>query len=143
MNENVIIKIHSTQYTSGEKSVIESTAIGKYHAFPDMHSILYEEKASDEDEENVVLNRNIMKIQKDKLILIKKGLIKTEMTFQNGNIHHGSYQTPYGTFAMAIHTKSLHISLAPEEIKISINYALELGGQHTSDCQMSIHIHNL
>lgn len=142
MNENVIIKIHSTQYADGEKSTIESTAVGKYHAFPNMHSILYEEKAPDKDNENTVLSKNIMKIQKDKLTLIKKGLIKTEMTFQNGNTHRGLYQTPYGTFDMTIHTKDLHILSTTEQINISIRYALELNGQHTSDCHMSIHIHN-
>lgn len=141
MKENVIIKIHSTQYADGEESTIESTASGKYHAFPDMHSILYEEKAPDGDNENTVLSKNIMKIQEDKLTLIKKGLIDTEMVFQDGYTHLGAYQTPYGTFDMRIHTKELYILLSPEQINISIRYALEFNGEHVSDCRMTICIY--
>lgn len=140
MNENIQIKIRSTQYADHEESVIESSSFGKYHAFPNMQSILYEENSLDENNKNIVISKNIMKIQKDRFTIIKKGMIKTEMVFQTGAIYTGLYQTPYGVFDMAIHTKNLHILLGEEQINISIDYVLELNGQHISDSHMSIQI---
>ena len=142
MNENVQIKICSTQYADHEESIIESSSFGKYHAFPDMHSILYEENSLDENNKNTFISKNIMKIQKDRLTIIKKGMINTEMVFQTGSIRTGLYQTPYGVFDMAIHTKNLHILSSTEQINISIDYALELNGQHVSDYHMSIQIND-
>lgn len=140
MNENVQIKIRSTQYADHEESVIESSSFGKYHAFPNMHSILYEEKYMNDNQQEIVTSKNIMKIQKDSLTIIKKGMIKTEMVFQAGGTHTGLYQTPYGVFDMVIFTRNLHVLLDTEQINISLDYALELGGQHISEYRLSIRI---
>lgn len=138
-HENVQIKICNTQYADHEESVIEFSVYGKYHAFPNMHSILYEEKLFADNHQEIV-SKNIMKIQKDRLTIIKKGMIKTEMVFRSGDIHTGFYQTPYGVFDMSLHTRNLHILSNTEQINISLDYALELNGQHISDNLMSIQI---
>lgn len=140
MNENVQIKIRSTQYADHEESVIESSSFGKYHAFSDMQSVLYEENSLDKNNQDTVISKNIMKIQKDRFTITKKGMIKTEMRFQTGSVYNGLYQTPYGVFNMTIHTKHLHILSTTEQISISIDYALELNGQYASDNHMSIEI---
>lgn len=142
MRDTVSIKIDSRQLTDSEETHMESTYSGKYHAFPKMHTVLYEESIPGEHGQSAGTVKNILKIEKDTFTLIKKGLIKTEMRFQNGNVHRGFYQTPYGAFDMAIHTSQLKISSETERITIRLKYTVELGGQQVSECHMSIHIHN-
>lgn len=142
MKENVLITINSTQTTDGEAESLETIYPGKHRSLPDSNVILYQEVLPDDTGNATSLNKNKMKIGEHSLILTKKGTIDTEMIFDPGKTHRGFYKTPYGVFAMAIHTSCLEIQKTNDNIHILIQYTLELNGMHVSDCTMNIMIQN-
>lgn len=140
MTEQVLITIQSTQSTDGETETVETVYSGRYRSLPDADVILYEELFPDDAGHTVHRCKNKMKLDRQSVRLLKKGMITTEMYFQNGTRHRSTYQTPYGVFDMMIQTHGLHITRADEQIHVLMQYALELNGTHISDCTMNIHI---
>ncbi len=142
MTENVLITIHSTQVTDDETETLEMTYPGKHRSLPEADVILYEEILPDDTGNAGNRTKNKMKIEDHTVRLTKKGILETEMFFEEGNVHQGFYKTPYGVFDMVIHTSQLEIQKTNDSIDIVNQYALELNGTHVSDCIMHIRIEN-
>lgn len=140
MTENVLITVCGTQTVDHESQTIEAIHPGIYRSMPDMEVVLYEEIMPDDSGNVAGTVKNIMKIQKSKFTLVKKGEIRAEMQYQENTTFHGFYQTALGVFDMTIHTSALDIQKTDNYIKIFIQYVLELNGMHVADSTMKISI---
>lgn len=140
MTNDIRITIRGTQAVDGESETIETVQSGTYRSLPDMDVVMYEEIAVAEEGAPISMTKNIIKIQPDQIVVIKKGAAQTEMHFVKGECYHGFYQTPYGVFDMVIRTSALDITQTEKRMDLTIQYALELNGMAVSDCTMEIQI---
>ena len=138
MNENVQIIIHSTQHDLSNETM-ETTYTGKYRRLSDKHLITYDEYFEDEGVPPTK-NTNLIKIDENSVQITKKGIITTQMHFENGKKHLGVYQTPFGSFNMMLQTKTLTIDETEHAILAMINYVLYLDGRRVSEYTIQMEI---
>lgn len=119
-----------------DKEPIEVTARGEYFYKNQKHYILYEEQPEGEK----TLSRNRIKITQGSMELTKSGPVSTTMLFEENRKHLTNYHTPYGSLAMGVHAKKVQICETETQISIHVDYALELDGEHMSDCSIWIEV---
>ena len=101
------------------------------------HYIMYNEVA--EGMQGVTKNK--VKITGNECVeIIKSGLINAHMTFEKGKKYYTNYETPYGQFAMAFHTKDLDIKIEENEISIKVKYNLELNDEVLTVCSIDLKV---
>ncbi len=140
MNETVQIIIHSTQHDLSEETM-ETTYTGKYRRLSDKHLITYDEYFEDEGMPPT-RNTNLIKIDANSVQITKKGVITTQMCFENGKKHLGVYQTPFGSFNMMLQTKMLTVDETEHAILATINYILHLDGRLVSEYTIQMEINS-
>lgn len=139
MHSNVLVTIRGTQSDGTEQDTIETISHGQYRFLTDKHAVSFEELLPSEANTTISI-KNILKITDETVTLTKRGVTQTEMFFQQGHTFCGFYQTPFGTFDMALHTSRLKITSQDDLLRAEIDYALELNGQHVSDCSIQISV---
>ena len=135
MTKEVIVTICGLQSgpdTDGEP--IEMITTGEYFYKNNKHYILYEEVMEGE----TVPTKNRIKIAPGYMELTKRGLVSVDMLFEENKKNITHYNTPYGSLLMGIEAKKVEIAEAEDEIKVSVDYALELNEEHAADCDIKI-----
>lgn len=137
-NTNVKITIQGTQHDISEETT-EATYSGCYRFLSGKHIITYDEYF---EEEGTLpsKNTNLIKIDSDSIQITKKGTVTTQMYFENGKKHFGTYQTPFGTFDMMLYTNQLTLQKTEQIISATINYELSLNNCPVSKCTIHIYI---
>lgn len=143
MDRNVTLKIsglhmESEQEDSSENSNIQTVVPAEYFHRGEAHYVLYEEM-QEGFRESV---RNRIKFKNHVLELTRKGPIDTHMVFEEGRYHEACYIMPYGKLIMGIHTKKLAFEETKDSIRVDVEYALEINGQHQADSHITILIQN-
>lgn len=123
MTEKVQIIIEGTQSEDPDSTII-TTAHGSYHLTKGWHYVLYEEQQG----EGVAVTKNIIKLQPDRVELMKKGLRLSQMIFDRKERTQTLYVTPYGDIPMEIETKEIRIKEETDRIEVELDYLL-----YTSD----------
>ena len=135
MTKEVIVTICGLQSgpdTDGEP--IEMITTGEYFYKNNKHYILYEEVMEGE----TAPTKNRIKIAPGYMELTKRGLVSVDMLFEENKKNITHYNTPYGSLLMGIEAKKVEIAEAEDEIKVSVDYALELNEEHAADCDIKI-----
>lgn len=135
MTKEVIVTICGLQSgpdTDGEP--IEMITTGEYFYKNNKHYILYEEVMEGE----TAPTKNRIKIAQGYMELTKRGLVSVDMLFEENKKNITHYNTPYGSLLMGIEAKKVEIAEAEDEIKVSVDYALELNEEHAADCDIKI-----
>lgn len=135
MKENVKVCLTGIHAREGERSEkIVTHAMGRYREIPDGCEICYEEQNGDERVGSTV------RIYDDKMEIIRSGAYGSEMIFEEGGVHHTDYATPYGKMDMIIRTGKLEILRQEEELRIDVEYGLEMEGRELSQAVISLEI---
>lgn len=137
MTKEVIVTICGLQ--SGPDSdgePIEMITTGEYFYKNNKHYILYEEVMEGE----TAPTKNRIKIAPGYMELTKRGLVSVDMLFEENKKNITHYNTPYGSLLMGIEAKKVEIAEAEDEIKVSVDYALELNEEHAADCDIKISV---
>lgn len=134
----VQITIHSTQ-TELSDEPMEAVYSGNYRRLAGKHIITYDEYFGEEGA-SPVPNKNLMKIEKDVIVITKRGAITTQMHFEKNKKHSGSYQTPFGSFHMTICTEELSVQETGQSIIAKMLYYLSLNGSRGSKCSILMEI---
>lgn len=144
MTKDVLISISGLHYDtmddSDEGQPVEVVTPATYYLKNEKHYVVYDEMV--EGFSGVI--KNTIKISGDNLFEIRKsGIADTHMVFEKDRINMTSYATPYGDMMVGIHTKDMEVLVKDEEIKVKIQYALDVNNEPLSDCEINVHIKEL
>ena len=140
MNEYVLISIVGRHLTDIDENTIETKQPGKYAFFQGKHIIRYEEYLELDENTPPVAVSCMLKIDKNNVILSKKGAAPVKMHFSPGTAHNTLYQTPLGSLPLSIDTSDLKITEEDGAISVDLSYELHMNGTPVSECSMSISI---
>ena len=136
MKEFVDIEISGTHLRYDESDPIAVNISGNHYIDGDIHKITYVEEAQGFDE--IILNTII--VQKNRVEIIKEGVVNSKMVFANNSRYKTIYDTPFGRLDMETETKLLLIDMNEEEINVYVEYILYIEGDRASNSKMRIHI---
>lgn len=137
MTKEVLITICGLQNgPDADGEPIEMTTAGEYYYKNGKRYVLYEEVM--EGETNTTKNR--IKIAPGYLELTKNGVVNVHMLFEENKKNVTHYYTPYGSLMMGIDTKKVWLEEGENEIKVAVDYALDLNQEFAADCDIKITI---
>lgn len=117
-----------------EEDAVETINVGSYKVVNDKEYVHFEECYDGETDKS----RNIIKITKDEIQVSKKGAITAHMDFKRGEKTMTFYETPFGGIYLGIITRDINIERSEDEIRILIDYALEVNYEQLNECKVSI-----
>lgn len=138
-NVKINIKgIHCGDDLSREDIALET--IGSYYYKNGKHYIRYEEHFEDER-----VSKNILKLEKGKAELIRKGYGAAHLCFETGNTNYTYYETLMGKLLIGVNTGSIYVKVdgrneKPDKIEVKIEYEMIMDGEKTSNIILEIMI---
>ena len=134
MNKEVIVTISGLHSSDGEN--VATKARGEYFLRNGTHYVMYEEQEEGFSE----ITKCTIKIKDRKLEMLRQGLLRTHMVFEEGVKHMTGYQTPYGQMVLGVETKSVRVLETDSCIRVTVEYTLEADGAYLSDSKIDIAI---
>lgn len=134
MDRDVLISISGIQIADGENQDVEMIITGDYFQKNGKHYIVYNEVM--EGFEGVV--RNTIKIHPGCLDIIKKGVTNVHMTFEEDKKNIACYATPFGDMMVGINTSRILIDESEHQLKVKVDYSLDINYEHVSDCNIVV-----
>ena len=139
MTKDVLVSIKGLQFNLlEEEDHVETVTAAEYYQRDNSHYVIYDELF--EGFEGSA--RNIIKFREHSLDLTKKGLINVHMVFEENRKNMTNYSTPFGSILIGIVAKRIRLEEAEEEIRVDVDYALEVNYEHLADCKLSMKIHS-
>lgn len=136
MTKDVLISISGMQAADGENSDVEMITAGNYYLKDGKHYILYDEALEGMD--GVI--KNTIKISPVSLDIIKRGLSNVHMTFEKGKKTQTRYVTPFGEMMVGIHTSSIEVEEEENNLRVHVDYSLDINYERISDCNIVVDI---
>lgn len=136
MTKDVLVNVTGSHLMNGESDDISVITAGTYYLKNGKHYIIYDEHI--DGFPNAI--RNTIKVGPDSVEMIKGGEAKTHMVFERQKTNITCYATPYGQMMMGVATDSLEIRELPEQLKVSIDYSLEVNYETASQCHVEIEV---
>ncbi|MGN7469213.1 DUF1934 domain-containing protein [Brevibacillus sp. SAFN-007a] len=82
-----------------------------------------------------------LKLTDKAVTLVRQGGVSTRQHFEKGASTHGTYQSPYGPFALETHTSKLRIRYAEEApVQVEIFYQTWMNEQYTGEHELKIEL---
>lgn len=138
MDKDVLIHVRGLQLMDADSGdePIEIVVPGQYYFRNGSHYLRYEELMEDFPEPTI----NYIKMDAEGMELRKKGLVNVHMVFEQGKKNMTYYTTPYGTIQMGIAATNLALDEREGELKMKVDYALDMNEEHVADCYLSIQV---
>ena len=136
MTRNVLISISGARMTDDGPEQVEMVTTGDYFGWDGKHFVLYEEIL--EDGSGSV--RNTIRIQQDRMSIIKKGEASTQMVFEKNKKNLSCYVTPFGQMMVGVHTGDVKILEEEDLLKVDVDYSLDINYEHISDCNITLEV---
>lgn len=137
MTKEVIAAIRGLHFSNDEDGdKIETITPAAYYCRGDSHYLIYEEL----DENSGKSTRNMIKYNRQRMELTKKGLVNMHMIFEEQKKNVTSYATPFGTFMIGIDTTKVNVEEQDEKMILSVEYALDINYEQLSNCKINIEI---
>lgn len=131
-----IIVLGNHDNGDGDVGTIRTTSRGQYFEKGDSRYLLYEEEQEGFDK--TVNNR--VKYKEGYVELVKTGLVRSRMVFEQGKTIMTSYNSPYGELLMGVNTKDIRITEREDMIRIEVDYSLEVDESEMSKSKITIKI---
>lgn len=137
MTKEVLVSLKGLQFESVTGSdAIETITRGEYYKKNDSHFLLYQEVVEGSSKPI----SNIIRFKEKELSLTKKGMINTQMLFEENKKSLTTYATPFGNIMMGIDTKNIMMREEEDQIVMQAEYALEVNYEYLADCSITIDI---
>lgn len=137
MTKDVMITIKGRQCYSGEEAVETVTeAKAEYYLRNQSHYVIFEEETEGFAEKT----KSMLKLRKNCMELTRKGLVQTQMVFEENKLYMSEYRTPFGAVPMGVRTKQFRTAETENSIVVDIAYALEANEEHMADCHIEVTI---
>ncbi|MBQ9141137.1 MAG: DUF1934 domain-containing protein [Lachnospiraceae bacterium] len=137
MTKEVSIKIKGKQsYPEGEVVETVTESVGDYYLRNGAHYIMFEEKEAGFTQST----KSMLKVRGGLVELTKKGLVQSNMVFEEGRLHTSEYRTPFGVVPMGVKTKQVRIQEGEHTLKVQIVYELLANEERMADCDICIQV---
>ncbi len=137
MTKDVMLTIRGLQFDpTAEDGEIETIQWGQYYRKNNTHYVLYEELMEGFDEPI----RNTIKFREHEMNLTKRGLVNAYMVFEENKKNMTNYHTPFGGVLIGLDTEKVAFTESEDEIRMSVDYALDVNYEYLADCRIEIRI---
>lgn len=136
MTKEVLVSVCGIQYQDGEEDKTETITVGKYYKKNDCHYLFYEEMVEGFHEPV----KNMVRFSAGQLSVQKKGVITSNMLFEERKRNLSNYVTPYGNIMVGVDAKSIELMVEERQIQVRVEYAMEINYEHLADCSLTVHI---
>ena len=113
----------------------ELRAAGKMKKSSDSFVVTYKETVESPNDCETTL-----KIEKDRITMIRCGRFRTSMIFESGKRHSALYETPFGKAMIGIYTHSLFIDFDKEGGQMNFAYSIDCNGDLVSENELKIFV---
>ena len=139
MNQDVLVTISGRRLMGMDNEDIELVTPGTYSVQDGWHVVQYEEPM--EGINAGPMTENTILIGNGQMQILKKGFANVQMSFLNTSERVTScYSTPFGDFLIGISTRDIAIEEERDRLRVSVDYALDIGDEHLSDCSINVEI---
>lgn len=137
MTNEVLLTIAGLQLIDGdEETPVEVVTAGDYYQRNGKHYILYDEVV----EGCTGHIHNTVKIGKESLEIIKRGLSNVHMVFEKDRKNMTYYTTPFGSLAVGIMARRIDIEESDMNIDVQVNYTLDVNDEYLADCSIQLNV---
>ena len=145
MTKDVLVSIsglHNSVYDDDvelaeSEEPIEIITPATYYYKNGKHYVIFEEMVEGFSEG---IRNKIRITENEKLEIMKSGITNTSLIFEKDRINMTPYKTPYGEMLVGTHTYHMDTQVQEEEIHVQAEYALDINGEKSADCQIQIKI---
>ncbi len=136
MNKEVLLTITGLQLSQDDEDYTEMIAPGEYYFRGGKHYFLYEEVT----EGFVETTKCTIKLDDagKMMELTKKGVTNVHMIFEVNQKNDSFYYTPYGSLQIGIDGKKIEIEKGEDQMKVCVDYGLEMNYEHLANCKITI-----
>ncbi len=137
MTDEVLITVSGLQ-TMGPEDMEPIVVIttGKYYKKEGKHYLFFEEVY--EGFQGVTKTR--IRFDEKEVYLSRRGALGSRMVFKKDEKEISMYRTPVGTLMLCVDTQDIRVEEEPDEIRLTLDYNLELENAAFADCSVSIGI---
>jgi len=136
MTKEVLVSVSGLQFAVNSDEVIEVITGGEYYSRGGKQYILYDEMM----EEYEGISKNTIKFTDGLVDITKKGLTNVHMVFEEKKKNMTYYNTPFGNLMIGLYTNKIQIEEKEEDIRIVVDYALDINYEFISDCVITIEV---
>ena len=137
MTKDVMISVSGIQFgpdVDGEK--VEVITKGNYYKKKNKHYLLYDEITEGIDG----VTKNTVKFDENAFQLTKSGVTNVNMFFEENKRNITNYITPFGSITIGIDAHNIEVIETDEQIRIRIDYALDVNYEHLANCEIRMDI---
>lgn len=127
MKKEVKIQVKGLQRDEEAEEKVETAAFGECDITGEGCCLKYDEISEDGN-----VTKTLIRITKERIEVIKRGAIESEMIFVPGTVTETKYNTCYGVLDMAVDTAHAEYEMMEEGIRAEIGYVLYLNGSRIS-----------
>ena len=132
-----MLTIRGLQFDQGPDSEeIETVQWGQYYKKNGTHYVIYDEMMEGLEEPV----RNVIKFREREMNLMKRGMVNVYMVFEEHKKNITNYLTPYGSLLIGMDTQRVKFAEGDGEIRLQVEYALEVNYEYLADCRIEIRI---
>lgn len=134
MTKEVLVSVSGLQFAVNSDEAIEIITGGEYYSRGGKQYILYDEMMEEYDG----VSKNTIKFTDGIVDITKKGLTNVHMVFEEKKKNMTYYNTPFGNLMIGLYTNKIQIEEKEEDIRIVVDYALDINYEFVSDCVITI-----
>lgn len=135
MKRDVLVAVSGVQFSFDGENPVEVISKGSYYKRNGKSYIKYKEI----DEDNISTDC-IIKIDSDRVEIIKKGDINLCMVFEKDKNCMTTYETPFGILMLGITASDMVILEDEDAIVVKIRYMLDINYSFVSECSVDIKV---
>lgn len=123
MKQDVVLTIRGRQsYEGQDPDLIELTTEGTMEFRDGGWDISYEES----ELTGLAGVTTTFRVEPDKVILSRKGALRSQMVFQKGLVHESLYQMAFGALKIAVCAQSLFFDIVPDGGVVDLVYTIDI-----------------
>jgi len=137
MRKDVIIRINgSPKYEDADGDVIELTTAGRFYRKNGTYYIMYKES----ELTGMAGITTTLKIEDQRITMMRNGLYPTQMIFEKGQRHFGIYNTEFGSLTVAVSARDIQNTMTDSGGDLFIDYAIEVDHMLTGENLFQINV---
>lgn len=141
MVQEVKLRIRGVQIQGEEdEDNVEVVSVGQMCERDGFTCITYEEVIAEDENHNVQIAKNLLKIRDEQVEVIKKGTVASHMIFVPEQTTYTYYSTPMGELEIGIFTKEMICEKKERGFRLKMRYNLEMNNTFISQCHIDIEV---